>query len=114
MKIEPGKDARFWEDCSREGYICVGWDEVGDLSQYESKESFHTRFEEAYPYKGALQAKRKGNKLWTLTELEPGDLRRSQSRYRPSACPGRGRRTGISMGLMSVPSTGTRWRLNGI
>ena len=75
LKIAPGEDARFWDDCLREGYICVGWDEVGDLSQFESKEAFRARFEEAYPYKGHLpQARRKGNELWTLNELEPGDL----------------------------------------
>ena len=75
LKIAPGEDARFWDDCLREGYICVGWDEVGDLSQFESKEAFRARFEEAYPYKGHLpQARRKGNELWRLNELEPGDL----------------------------------------
>ena len=75
VKIAPGENARFWEDCLREGYICVGWDEVGDLSQFESKEAFRARFEEAFPYNGLLaQARRKGNELWTLNELEPGDL----------------------------------------
>ncbi len=74
LKIAPGKDAKFWDDCLREGYICVGWDEVGDLSQFESKEAFRARFEEAF-YSGHLpQARRKGNELWALTELEPGDL----------------------------------------
>ena len=75
LKIAPGNDAKFWDECRREGYICVGWDEVGDLSQFESKEAFRARFEEAFPYKGRLsQARRKGNELWALTELEPGDL----------------------------------------
>ena len=75
LKIAPGEKARFWDDCLREGYICVGWDEVGDLSQFESKEAFRARFEEAYPYNGLLaQARRKGNELWKLRELEPGDL----------------------------------------
>ena len=75
LKIAPGRDARFWDDCLREGYICVGWDAVGDLSQFESKEAFLARFEEVYPYKGHLaQAKKKGNELWKLSELEPGDL----------------------------------------
>ena len=75
LKIAPGENARFWDDCLREGYICVGWDEVGDLSQFESKEEFRTRFEEANPYGGHLaQARRKGNELWKLNELEPGDL----------------------------------------
>ena len=75
LKIAPGENARFWDDCLREGYICVGWDEVGDLSQFESQEVFRARFEEAYPYKGHLsQARRKGNELWMLNDLEPGDL----------------------------------------
>ena len=75
LQIAPGEKARFWDDCLREGYICVGWDEVGDLSQFESKEAFRARFEEAYPYNGLLaQARRKGNELWKLRELEPGDL----------------------------------------
>ena len=75
LKIAPGEKARFWDDCLRKGYICVGWDEVGDLSQFESKEAFRARFEEVYPYKGHLaQARRKGNELWKLSELEPGDL----------------------------------------
>ena len=75
LKIAPGENAKFWDDCLREGYICVAWDEVGDLSQFESKEAFRARFEEAFPYNGLLaQARRKGNELWALTELEPGDL----------------------------------------
>ena len=75
LKIAPGEKARFWNDCLQGGYICVGWDKVGDLSQFESKGEFRARFEEAYPYNGHLhQARRKGNELWPLTELEPGDL----------------------------------------
>ena len=75
LKIEPGRDARFWDDCRLEGYICVGWDDVGDLSAFESKEAFLARFVEAHPHAGRLaQAKRKGNELWKLRELEPGDL----------------------------------------
>ena len=75
LKIAPGENAKFWDDCLREGYICVAWDEVGDLSQFESREAFRARFEEAFPYNGHLpQARRKGNELWALTELEPGDL----------------------------------------
>lgn len=75
LKIAPGENAKFWADCLREGYICVAWDEVGDLSKFDSKEAFRARFEELYPYKGHLaQARRKGNELWSLKELEPGDL----------------------------------------
>ena len=75
LKIEPGRDARFWDDCRQKGYICVGWDDVGDLSAFESKEAFLARFGDAYSHDGRLtQARRKGNELWKLRELEPGDI----------------------------------------
>ena len=74
VKIAPGEKAKYWDDCVREGYICVGWGGVGDLTQFDTKEAFRERFEELN-YKGHLaQARRKGNELWTLRELEPGDL----------------------------------------
>ena len=74
VKIAPGQKAKYWDDCVREGYICVGWDGVGDLTQFDTKDAFRERFEELN-YKGHLaQARKKGNELWTLRELEPGDL----------------------------------------
>ncbi len=77
MKIAPGEQARYWDDCLAGGYICVGWDEMGDLSEYESKEEFRERFTELYlgsynRKKGAVS--RKGNELWRLMLLQPGDL----------------------------------------
>ena len=75
LRISPGGNERSWDDCLAKGYICVGWDAVGDLSQFESKTAFSARFEEVYPYKGhPAQAKKKGNELWMLRALEPGDL----------------------------------------
>ncbi|HEY9285131.1 MAG TPA: AAA family ATPase [Pyrinomonadaceae bacterium] len=78
VKIAPGDEAKYWEDCLAGGYVCVGWDEVGDLREFESKEAFRARFEEEFgerPYNGnASMISRKANELWTLTELEPGDL----------------------------------------
>ena len=74
VKIAPGENARFWDDCLQKDYICVGWENVGDLAQFEDKEAFRERFE-ALNYPSHLgQARRKGNELWTLRELEPGDL----------------------------------------
>lgn len=77
VKIAPGEDARFWEDCLREGYICVGWDDVGDLREFESKESFRAQFEQSFAelYKNHKPTlSKKANELWTLMELEPGDI----------------------------------------
>ena len=75
VKIAPGENARYWEDCYQGGYICVGWGNVGDLREFESKEQFRARFLELNPYNGNnATSTKKANELWTLNELEPGDL----------------------------------------
>ena len=40
FKIAPGEQAKYWSDCLEGGYICVGWDEVGDLTQFADKDEF--------------------------------------------------------------------------
>jgi 5-methylcytosine-specific restriction protein B len=74
FKIAPGEQARHWADCLEGGYICVGWDEVGDLSQFDSKEEFREAFRSHFPHNGnEAQVSRKANEVWTLVELEAGD-----------------------------------------
>lgn len=74
VKIAPGELGRYWPECARNSYICVGWDGVGDLTQYETKEEFRNAFRDHYPYNGVEnQVSRKANELWTLIELQPGD-----------------------------------------
>jgi len=75
VKIAPGEKAMFWDDCLQHGYICVGWEEVGDLNEFESKDDFVVRFGEVFGerYKPAKLTE-KSNELWTLKELEPGDV----------------------------------------
>lgn len=74
VKIAPGERARHWGDCLAGGFICVGWDEVGDLEQFDSKEAFREAFAEVFPYNGnQSQVTRKANELWTLMDLESGD-----------------------------------------
>jgi 5-methylcytosine-specific restriction protein B len=77
VKIAPGENARFWPECLDGGYIRVGWGKVGDLRQFESKEAFQVKFKEEYGpmYKDHQPTiTKKGNEVWTLRELEPGDL----------------------------------------
>ncbi|MBB3086557.1 AAA family ATPase [Geodermatophilus sabuli] len=74
VKIAPGERGTYWQECLDGGYICVGWDDVGDLAQYESKEAFRAAFREHYSYGGnEAQVSRKSNELWTLVQLQPGD-----------------------------------------
>ena len=78
VKIAPGSDARLWDDCRQNGYIRIGWDEVGDLSQYETRAQFAARFADQYSttlYKGNVaKTSEKAGEVWTLTELVPGDI----------------------------------------
>lgn len=65
FKIAPGDEARFWKDCQQGAFICMGWDDVGDLRSYETH--------------AALLEKCGGDKhqarcLWELRNLKPGDL----------------------------------------
>jgi len=69
VKIAPGENACFWGDCLTGGYICVGWDEVGDLRKFKSKDDFKAAFERHCSYSPSW----KGDELWTLMELQPGD-----------------------------------------
>jgi 5-methylcytosine-specific restriction protein B len=74
VKIAPGERGRSWDECLAGGYICVGWDDVGDLREFASKDEFRKAFRDAYPYRGnEAQVTRKSNEVWTLIELAPGD-----------------------------------------
>ena len=42
----PGEQARFWNDFYNEGIMGIGWDEVGDLSDYNSKGDIKTAIQE--------------------------------------------------------------------
>jgi Domain of unknown function (DUF3883) len=73
-KIAPGHAAEYWPQCLKNGYICVGWDAVGDLRRFDSEAKFRAVFEKHYKYGGSLSAaRRKANELWTLTKLQSGD-----------------------------------------
>jgi hypothetical protein len=77
VKIAPGEQGRFWDECLHGGYICIGWDEVGDLNQYPSKEEYQAQFAKLFGpvYKNNASAtSAKANEVWTLRELRPGDI----------------------------------------
>ena len=76
LKIAPGHLAAYWEQCVEGGYICLGWDEVGDLTAFTAKEDFAEAFGEAFSekYNGVkTKISAKANEVWRLFELQPGD-----------------------------------------
>ncbi len=77
VKVPPGDNAKFWPDCLAGSYVCVGWDEIGDLREFDSKDSFKEKFYELYlaGYNNSKSTtSKKANELWTLRELEAGDI----------------------------------------
>ena len=44
----PGEQARLWDDFFHEGIMGVGWDDVGDLSQYTSKNDIRTALQKMF------------------------------------------------------------------
>jgi energy-coupling factor transporter ATP-binding protein EcfA2 len=74
VKIAPGDKAEFWSECLEGGYVCVGWDEVGDLRQYTDWSAFRKGFAATCEL-GKVQGHvtQKAQELWTLTRLRPGD-----------------------------------------
>lgn len=44
----PGENARMWEDCLTSKIMCIGWDDLGDLSSFNSREDIKNRFVELY------------------------------------------------------------------
>ena len=77
VKIAPGSDGYLWDSCLENGYICVGWDEIGDLNEFETfaefKEAFSLVATEHYEYNQSTATK-KAKELWTLKELQAGDI----------------------------------------
>ncbi|MFD4402352.1 AAA family ATPase [Nocardia sp. NPDC058499] len=71
-KIAPGPGARLWEECRTHKYIRVGWDEVGDLTQYTSDTELKHALDTELPDRpgGNLT---KARNLVAFRDLEPGD-----------------------------------------
>jgi 5-methylcytosine-specific restriction protein B len=76
VKIAPGYNAELWPDCRANGFIRVGWGDIGDLRRFSREEfgaAFAQRFGDTY---NGNQAKitEKANEVWTLMELGAGDI----------------------------------------
>ena len=69
----PGDGASIWEECYEKGIMAIGWDEIGDLRAYGSKDEMKQRMKERIDptksYKMAAHA------TWQFVyEMKPGDI----------------------------------------
>ena len=67
----PGRGARFWSEFQEKGIIAIGWDELGDLRDYGSREGIHERIREIY---GATNPTMDSLACYQFAhEMQPGD-----------------------------------------
>ncbi|MEU1516892.1 AAA family ATPase [Streptomyces sp. NPDC005811] len=71
-KIAPGERGRLWDACRDGGVIRVGWDELGDLGQYQSDTDLKQALDAQWPRSsgGSLTLARR---LLAFRDLEAGD-----------------------------------------
>ncbi|MBO5886710.1 MAG: EVE domain-containing protein [Bacteroidaceae bacterium] len=69
----PGENASKWELCINDGIMCIGWDVLGDLSDYSSRDEMQKQIKLHYPSKGS--AKNDTLAVWQFSnEVKPGDI----------------------------------------
>ncbi|WP_210436799.1 McrB family protein [Nocardia rhamnosiphila] len=73
LKVAPGNDARLWPDCLANSHICVGWDEIGDLTEYTSDTELRDVMDATYPERTGANLSKARN-LISFRDLEAGDL----------------------------------------
>ena len=71
--FSPGEQASKWNFCVNEGLMCIGWDKLGDYSQYSSIEKMNQAIKRFYPTGGS--AKNDTLAVWQfLNEIKQGDV----------------------------------------
>ena len=69
----PGEGASKWPLCTSAGLMCIGWDELGDLSEYASREEMRDAIKSYYPTDGS--AVNDSLAVWQFAnEMKPGDV----------------------------------------
>ncbi|MGW3118743.1 AAA family ATPase [Streptomyces sp. NPDC001107] len=71
-KIAPGERGRLWEECRAGGFICVGWDELGDLSAFQTDTELKAALDAHWP-RGSGGSLTTARRLLAFRDLEAGD-----------------------------------------
>ena len=68
----PGEQAIYWNEFYEKGVMALGWDELGDLSQYDSQSAMQQRLQELRPNKLHRES---SHMTWQFANvLKPGDV----------------------------------------
>ena len=79
----PGENATHWDEFYKKGIIGLGWDELGDLNQYDSKEAITQAIQEKYQTESLSYNNTLANYDFKNT-IQEGDIiiaKRGRSKY---------------------------------
>lgn len=69
----PGENARKWNECVEKGIMSLGWEELGDLGEYESRDAMREQMRQLYGLDGSYM----NDSLATwefINEIQVGDI----------------------------------------
>ena len=69
----PGENARKWNECAEKGIMSLGWEELGDLGEYESRDAMREQMRQLYGLDGSYM----NDSLATwefINEIQVGDI----------------------------------------
>lgn len=70
----PGEGAKMWSDCKDNNIISIGWEEVGDLTGFDTKEELDMAVHKVYPEDPTTMTNSK-RCLWDFShEMDEGDI----------------------------------------
>lgn len=70
----PGENACMWDECKESQTMCLGWDLIGDLSEFNNKEELTKALQIAYQKEDA-SFKNDSLALWQFVhDIHPGDI----------------------------------------
>jgi 5-methylcytosine-specific restriction protein B len=69
----PGDNASIWDECYNDGIMAIGWDAIGDLSIYSSKDEMKQAMKEKIDPSGTYR--NAAHATWQFVkEIKPGDV----------------------------------------
>jgi 5-methylcytosine-specific restriction protein B len=72
-KIAPGEDAWQWDECRHQGFIAIGWDELGDIANL-SRSQFDARRDQLMTQHPDWKWSKTGvNQVWVFSQIQEGD-----------------------------------------
>lgn len=69
----PGNNAYMWDDFYNEGIMAIGWGEIGDLTNFVTKDTMKQKMKECFD--PTLSYKNAAHATWQfVNEMKPGDI----------------------------------------